>query len=472
MFAHNIVHWPVRISARISSSERRVGRRHGGDEPEASDAAADNPLSAAAPDGATGRDAPAAGQRTDDVPAGAEGAGERGRRGRDDGRGRRRRLDEEQGERRPREATDERFHGVVARPTSQDGAGEPEDAQLGDQQAARRRVEAADGDGEAAVHRRGEATARHPHEGAPRLQVPAAAQDQDAAEEGQVRAAAGHGRAGWRAAADGGARHVRDEHERLHAERLPDDEPRAAHGLPAAGDVRPDVGGPDVRLRAAVFGGWGGRRRRRRRGRRADGRPDRLPAHRRVVHERRRAERLLVLDGAVPVGRPGAAGARSGADEDGGARRQPPAAGGRAREAERRRPARDDQHVPAGRRGPGALRGDARTVRGDGRRRTRHRRVGQHRPAVAPLISGHHRSADATGAAHRGRRSTQGPAQHTGAGAAHRGREETHGSGERRAGAGPETHRPGRSQWPSRSHGPAQRSIFCYTRTSTLSVLQ
>ena len=39
-------------------------------------------------------------------------------------------------QRRPSEATDERVHGVVARSATQDGAGEPEDAQLGDQQAA------------------------------------------------------------------------------------------------------------------------------------------------------------------------------------------------------------------------------------------------------------------------------------------------------------------------------------------------
>ena len=53
---------------------------------------------------------------------------------------------------RPRQATDERLHGVVARSEAQDGPGQPQDAQLGDQQAAGQRVEEVERGGEAALH--------------------------------------------------------------------------------------------------------------------------------------------------------------------------------------------------------------------------------------------------------------------------------------------------------------------------------
>jgi len=81
----------------------------------------------------------------------------------------------------------ERVHGVVAEQAAPDGAGEPQDAQLGDLEAAGRRVEAAERGGEAAVHRRGQAAARRPHEGPPRLQVPPAPQEQEPAQEGEDR---------------------------------------------------------------------------------------------------------------------------------------------------------------------------------------------------------------------------------------------------------------------------------------------
>jgi len=63
------------------------------------------------------------------------------------------------------EAADERVHGVVTWSAAQDGAGEPQDAQLGDLQATRRRLENHDRRREAAVHRRGETAASSAHEG-------------------------------------------------------------------------------------------------------------------------------------------------------------------------------------------------------------------------------------------------------------------------------------------------------------------
>lgn len=54
------------------------------------------------------------------------------------------------------QAADERVHGVVEGPEEEDGSGQPQDAQFGDLQEARRRVEAAHRDGEEAVHRRGQ----------------------------------------------------------------------------------------------------------------------------------------------------------------------------------------------------------------------------------------------------------------------------------------------------------------------------
>lgn len=52
--------------------------------------------------------------------------------------------------------THERFHGVVKRSEEEDGAGKPENAQFWDLEEAWSRVEAADGDGEKALHWRGE----------------------------------------------------------------------------------------------------------------------------------------------------------------------------------------------------------------------------------------------------------------------------------------------------------------------------
>ncbi|CAB0038491.1 unnamed protein product, partial [Trichogramma brassicae] len=59
---------------------------------------------------------------------------------------------------RAHQAAHERVHGLVAGPASQDGPGESQDAQLGDLEAARRRVEAAERGREAALHRRGQET--------------------------------------------------------------------------------------------------------------------------------------------------------------------------------------------------------------------------------------------------------------------------------------------------------------------------
>jgi len=56
---------------------------------------------------------------------------------------------------------------------------QPENAQFGDQQAPGRRVEAAQRDRKASVHRRGQASPGPAHEGAPGLQVPSPAQAQD-----------------------------------------------------------------------------------------------------------------------------------------------------------------------------------------------------------------------------------------------------------------------------------------------------
>jgi len=81
-------------------------------------------------------------------------------------------------QRRARQAPHERVHGLVARPAAQDGRGEPQDAQLRDQQASRARVEDAERRAQAPVHRRGQAAAGAAHARAPGLQVPAEAQDQ------------------------------------------------------------------------------------------------------------------------------------------------------------------------------------------------------------------------------------------------------------------------------------------------------
>lgn len=57
---------------------------------------------------------------------------------------------------------------MVTRPAPEDGTGKPEDAQLGDFEAAWSWLEAAERDGEAAVHWRSEKTPQHTYEGTPR----------------------------------------------------------------------------------------------------------------------------------------------------------------------------------------------------------------------------------------------------------------------------------------------------------------
>ena len=99
------------------------------------------------------------------------------------------------GEQRAREATNERVHGLVTWPASANGARQPQDAQLGDLQAPRRRLEASGRRREAAVHRRGEAPARAAHGRAPRLQVPAATPAQ-VDPDGRREAVGGHGQDG------------------------------------------------------------------------------------------------------------------------------------------------------------------------------------------------------------------------------------------------------------------------------------
>jgi len=87
-------------------------------------------------------------------------------------------LRHEDHQQRPRQATDERLYGLVTWSAAQDGARQPEDAQFGDLEATRCRLEATGRDGEATVHRRGEATARVAHGRTPRLQVQASTTSQ------------------------------------------------------------------------------------------------------------------------------------------------------------------------------------------------------------------------------------------------------------------------------------------------------
>ena len=135
-------------------------------------------------------------------------------------------------------------------------------------------METVDGGRKEAVHRRGEATSRDPHEGTPRLQVPATTEDEDPDEEGQIRPA----RHGPRARTTGRTRHVPHEHERVHAERVSHDAPRPAHGLPTAGDD-----GADERHQCAV--------------RLPDARADDRTDDHWVIHERQL--QLHVLNGAL-----------------------------------------------------------------------------------------------------------------------------------------------------------------------------
>ena len=76
-------------------------------------------------------------------------------------------------QRRAHQASDERVHGVVSDEAAPDSAGQPEDAQLGDLEAARLWVEAALRDGQETVHRRGQEDPRQAHDRPPGLQVPA-----------------------------------------------------------------------------------------------------------------------------------------------------------------------------------------------------------------------------------------------------------------------------------------------------------
>ncbi|CAG14329.1 unnamed protein product [Tetraodon nigroviridis] len=117
--------------------------------------------------------------------------------------------------------------------------GEPQDAQLGDQQAPGGRVEAAGRRGEAALHRRGQAPARRAHEGVPGLQVQAAAQEQAAAAQG---AAGGQVPAGRREPAGRGGpeRRAQDGELRLEPQRgLRGHAGRRAGLRPAAAPLRP-----------------------------------------------------------------------------------------------------------------------------------------------------------------------------------------------------------------------------------------
>lgn len=57
----------------------------------------------------------------------------------------------------PHKAADERVYGVVPRPATQNGPGEPENAQFRDIEATRRRMETTHRMPKAAVHRRGQA---------------------------------------------------------------------------------------------------------------------------------------------------------------------------------------------------------------------------------------------------------------------------------------------------------------------------
>ena len=78
--------------------------------------------------------------------------------------------------RAPREAADERVHGVVARAQTRDGAPVPSHAQLGDLASSGGRVARPQGRCQAPLHSRGAATARYPPLGTRRLQVQATTQ--------------------------------------------------------------------------------------------------------------------------------------------------------------------------------------------------------------------------------------------------------------------------------------------------------
>jgi len=93
------------------------------------------------------------------------------------------RLPFERQERRSRKASDECLHGVVTWAAAQDGAGQSQDAQLGDIEASRRRLETVDGGRQATVHRRGQEAASSAPQGTSGLQVPTEAQSEGIADQ-------------------------------------------------------------------------------------------------------------------------------------------------------------------------------------------------------------------------------------------------------------------------------------------------
>ena len=72
---------------------------------------------------------------------------------------------------RTRKAPDECVHGVVTRTATSHGSGQSQDAQLGDLQTTRCRLEKTGRDGKATFHRRSQATASTAHGRTSRLQV-------------------------------------------------------------------------------------------------------------------------------------------------------------------------------------------------------------------------------------------------------------------------------------------------------------
>lgn len=75
--------------------------------------------------------------------------------------------------------TYERVYGMVSDSTKENRVGQSKDAQLGNIEEARCRVEASIRLGETTLHRRSETFTCHAHEGAPRLQVPSAEKAED-----------------------------------------------------------------------------------------------------------------------------------------------------------------------------------------------------------------------------------------------------------------------------------------------------
>ena len=80
-------------------------------------------------------------------------------------------VSDEEAQEEPREAADERVHGLVAAGAEEDYLQEPRRPQRRDLQEPREGVEGALRGGEAALHRRVRAPEAAPPEGVPRLQV-------------------------------------------------------------------------------------------------------------------------------------------------------------------------------------------------------------------------------------------------------------------------------------------------------------